>query len=196
MHYIVGLGNPGDDYTLTRHNTGRVVTGAFLKAMKFPPLSFQKKYKALVSQGELGGEKVLVAFPETFMNKSGLSVKEFVSGIKKAHSLVVIYDDLDLPLGSIKISFNRGSGGHRGIESVIRSIKTKEFVRIRVGVSPVTPSGKIKKPKGEKEVSNFIISPFKPKERDIIDKVSKEVSRALKSIIDDGYECAMNEFNN
>ena len=84
------------------------------------------------------------------MNKSGLSLKSAITNKKKAENLVVIYDDLDIPLGKFKISYGRGSGGHKGVESIARSIKTKDFIRIRVGIAPATPSGKVKSPKASK----------------------------------------------
>ncbi len=106
-----------------------------------------------------------------------------------------MYDDIDLPLGTLKISFNRGSGGHRGVESVIKSVKTKAFIRLRVGVAPTTPSGKIKKPKGEQKILDFLMGDFKPKERDVLKKTSKKVVEALEMIVLEGKEKAMGKFN-
>jgi PTH1 family peptidyl-tRNA hydrolase len=129
------------------------------------------------------------------MNKSGLSLKPIIVSKKKAENLIVIYDDLDMPLGKIKISFGRGSGGHKGVESIARSIKTKEFIRIRVGIAPATPSGKIKKPKGEEKIIDFILGGFKKKETEMLKKVFKKVNEALEVIIKEGRQKAMNEFN-
>ncbi len=192
MIVIAGLGNPGEEYANTRHNTGRIVVSSFLKKNDFDLPILSKKHKALISQGKIGKEKVLVIFPETFMNKSGASLSTAVGSIKGAHSLIVVYDDLDLAFGSIKVSYNRGSGGHRGLESIIKSLKTTEFVRIRVGISPSTPSGKIKKPNN---VDKFIIGNFSPKETEALKKISKKVSEAIVSIILEGRERAMSEFN-
>jgi len=195
MYYIVGLGNPGEEYTNTRHNTGRIVLSKFLKDNLEGELKDSKKYKALVGEGKIGKEKFSLLFPETFMNKSGTSLPALVTSVKKANNLIVVYDDLDLPIGKIKISFNRGSGGHRGIESIIRSIKTREFIRIRVGISPAAPSGKIKKPQGEKDVEKLILGEFSKKEEEIIKKTTKEVAQALEVILEDGYEAGMTRFN-
>lgn len=195
MKYIVGLGNPGEQYTNTRHNTGRLALANFLKKNDFPELVANKKMKGLVSEGKVGKEKVTVIWPDTYMNKSGKSVAAIVTSVKKAHDLVVVYDDLDLGLGTIKISYNRGSGGHRGLESIMKTIKTPEFVRVRVGISPVSPSGKIKKPKGDKDVEKWILGEFKPKEVDVFKKVSKTVAEAIEMIVKDGHEIAMGEFN-
>lgn len=195
MFIIVGLGNPGKEYDGTRHNTGRTLVEHFIKTHHFSEPKADKKLKALVTTGEIKKEKIIFVLPETFMNKSGVSVKPLVTSAKKAETLIVAHDDLDLPLGALKITFGRGSGGHRGIESIIRVIKTKNFVRIRIGIAPTTPSGKIKKPKGEKEIVDFIIGAFKPKELEIIKKISKSVSQAIEAIIVDGRTTAMNRFN-
>ena len=195
MHYIVGLGNPGEEYENTRHNTGRLTLTNFLKKNDFLAQEQNKKMKALVSEGKVGKEKVTVIFPETYMNKSGKSIASFITSVKKAHDLVVVYDDLDLALGNIKISYNRGSGGHRGLESIMKAIKTPEFIRIRVGISPQSPSGKLKKPKGDKDVERWILGDYKPKEIDALKKVGKTVAEAVEMIVKDGYEIAMGEFN-
>jgi len=195
VYFIVGLGNPGEEYVHTRHNTGRIILEYFRKAGSFSDWEPNKKLRALVSGGKVQGDMVSIVLPETFMNKSGASVVLVVKNKKQAERLVVVHDDLDLPLGSFKIVFNRGSGGHRGVESIRRAIKTEGFIRIKVGISPRTPSGKTKKPKGEKAVNNFILGTFKPKELELLKKVSKKVSGALTAIVVDGKERAMNEFN-
>ncbi len=115
--------------------------------------------------------------------------------MKAAEKLIVVYDDLDLPIGKIKISFDRGSGGHKGIESIATTLKTKKFTRIRVGISPVTPGGKIKKPNSESVVDDFILKKFKPSEMDELKKVFKRVSEAIEAIVTDGPMIAMNHFN-
>src|SRR3989344_3878760 len=147
MFIIVGLGNPGEEYENTRHNTGRMFAEHFIKTHNFSELKEDKKLKAITSTGEIKKEKIIFVLPETFMNKSGISVKPLITSTKKAEALIVAHDDIDLPLGTLKITFGRGSGGHKGIESIMRAIKTKDFVRIRIGIAPTTPSGKIKKPK-------------------------------------------------
>jgi PTH1 family peptidyl-tRNA hydrolase len=198
-YIIVGLGNPGPEYEKTRHNTGRLILEAFYKkASKENELSewkVDKKLSAIKSTGKIGKESVVLLEPETMMNNSGKSLKELINTPKKAEKLVVIYDELDMPLGSYKISFNRGSGGHRGVESIIKNIKTKEFVRIRVGISPATPSGKLRKPQGEEKVIDFILGKFKPAEEEELKKVSKKITEALFCLIEEGREKAMNMFN-
>jgi PTH1 family peptidyl-tRNA hydrolase len=133
--------------------------------------------------------------PETFMNKSGEAVAAQVSNAKSVARLIVLYDELDLGLGTIRVSFGRSSGGHRGVESIIKKIHTKDFIRIRVGISPTTPSGKLKKPTGEKKVINFILGKFTQKEETVLLKLSHLVEEALITIVKDGRVAAMNRYN-
>ncbi|MBI5004829.1 MAG: aminoacyl-tRNA hydrolase [Candidatus Lloydbacteria bacterium] len=195
MFIIVGLGNPGKEYENTRHNTGRAFVEYFIKTHHFSEPKADKKLKALVATGEIKKEKIIFVLPETFMNKSGASVKPLITSIKKAGTLIVAHDDLDLPLGTLKIAFGRGSGGHRGIESIIRAIKTKDFIRLRIGIAPTTPSGKIKKPKGEKAIVDFIIGSFKPKELEVLKTTILRACQAIGTLITEGRAAAMNHFN-
>jgi PTH1 family peptidyl-tRNA hydrolase len=129
------------------------------------------------------------------MNNSGKSVKPLVTSIKGAEKLVVIYDDLDLSFGSSKISFNKSSGGHKGLESIIKAVKTERFARVRVGISPTSPTGKLKKPSGEDAVMKVIMGKFKPEELLVFKKLSKKISEALETFVSDGLERAMTGFN-
>ena len=190
MYIIIGLGNPGEEYKNTRHNTGAVIVEAFRRAEDFPDWKEDKKLKALISEGKIGKEKITLVFPETFMNKSGLSTAPLIKSQKAAEKLIVVHDDLDLPLGRMKISFNRGLGGHKGLESIKRAIKTEGFMRIRIGISPSTPSGKIKKPHGEDKVTDFILGKFKKSEEKVLKKIANEASKALAMIVTEGREKA------
>ncbi len=210
MYIIVGLGNPGEEYKNTRHNVGRMVVESFAKNAEkiaekldtkkaakqtgFEEFSFSKKYNAQVSVGEVNGEKVTLILPETFMNKSGKALEALITSVKKAEKLVVVHDDLDLAIGRMKILFNRGSGGHKGIESIVRTIKTEAFARLKVGICPTTPTGKPKKPTGEK-LLDFIVGPFKPAEMDEIKSMVKQASESLYVLVNDGREKAMSGFN-
>ena len=191
---IVGLGNPGPEYQGTRHNCGRMALEIFAKAMDFGDWKEDTKAKAHVASGMIGKTAVVCVAPDTFMNKSGAAVLKFVKSQKAAERMVVIYDDLDLPLGGLKLSFNRGSGGHKGVESIMKAVKTKKFTRVRVGVSPATGAGKLRKPQGEKEVVDFILSKFRPAEMDELKKVFKKVSQALEAVVAEDPERAMNQF--
>lgn len=192
---IVGLGNPGGEYIATRHNAGRIMLEAFRDAHDLPDWEMKKPYNALATSGKVKKADVLLLEPETMMNNSGKSLLTLVKSKKQAKQLVVIYDDLDLPLGKWKFSFNRGSGGHKGIESIARAIKTKAFVRIRVGVSPNSLFGKMKKPKGEDAVVKFILGKFTDGEMKELKKISKEITQGVEMLMSHGLEKAMGEYN-
>lgn len=197
MFYIVGLGNPGEEYTNTRHNIGMMAITRFIKDNDLGDPITTKKFPALIVEGTAKKgkkEKFTLMFPQTFMNKSGSALKDIITSAKKAEQLVVIHDDIDLPVGKIKIVFNRGSGGHKGIESIVRAIKTEAFTRIRVGVCPTTPTGKLKKPDHEKML-DFIVAEFKVNEMDVVKKALKNVSLAITRILEEDRTAAMNEFN-
>lgn len=195
QYLIVGLGNPGEEYAATRHNTGRMVVEAFRKKNDFPEWKKDGVLKALVSKGTFGKDKVTLLAPDNFMNVSGKSVVPLVKNAKDAERTIVVYDDLDLPLGAMKISFNRSSGGHKGLESIIKALKTRAFVRLRIGVCPATPSGKLRKPKGEDVILDFIVGPFKKPEQEILKKVIKKATGALALILEEGREKATGEVN-
>jgi len=192
---IVGLGNPGDKYDSTRHNAGRMAVEYFAKAKNLNGWHEDKKSKSMTAGGMVGKTAVAVVLPDTFMNKSGSAVVKFVKSAKAAERLVVVYDDLDLPLGKFKLSFDRGSGGHKGLESIMRTLKTKKFVRVRIGVSPSTASGTLRKPDGEKVILNFILTKFRAHELEELKRVFKRVAEALEVAVIDGHERAMNVFN-
>jgi PTH1 family peptidyl-tRNA hydrolase len=194
-HIIVGLGNPGQEYDQTRHNTGFYMLERFRKSLDAPEWVLDKKLNALKSSGAVGKEKVVLLLPQGYMNNSGKSLKELAGSPKKAEKCIVVYDELDVPLGSMKISFGRGDGGHNGLASVIKHMKTKDFPRIRIGITATTPTGKLKKPHGEKEVLAHILGKFKESEVEVLKKLSKKVIEALETLITEGRQVAMNTFN-
>ncbi len=195
QYIIVGLGNPGEEYADTRHNSGRMVLEVFRKKNDFPAWEKDKTLKSLVSKGAFGKDKVILLQPDNFMNVSGKSVVPLIKNAKDAERTIVIYDDLDLPLGSMKISFNRSSGGHRGVESIIKALKTKAFARLRIGICPTTAGGKLRKPKGEEALLDFIVGPFKKPEMEIMKKVTKKGAEALVIILTEGREIATGKIN-
>lgn len=193
---IVGLGNPDGEYKGTRHNVGRSAVQAFAKKFDFNDFEFDKKVNALVSTGKVGKAKVTLVLPETFMNKSGEAVRKFIKSAKAAATeLVVVHDDLDIPLGKAKMSFNKSSGGHRGVQSVINHVKTEAFHRIRIGISPSTAKGAIKKPSGADLIDNFIVASFKPKEADELKSVNKKIVECLETSATDSFDRAMGNLN-
>lgn len=195
MILTVGLGNPGEEYEKTRHNAGRIILEYIAKANDFSEWKSDMKLKSLKSKGEIDSEKIEMLLPNTFMNNSGNAVMLVIDNPKKLKNLIVIYDDLDIPVGSLKVSFNKSSGGHNGLESIIKKVKSREFVRIRVGVSPHTPTGKIRKPKGEEAVLKFLLGKFKEDELKILKKQSKEIAEIISLISAEGYQKAMSIYN-
>ncbi len=196
MNYIiVGLGNPGTEYDLTRHNTGRMAVDALAKRIEETEWSEDKKLKSEILKTKIGKHNVLLVKPNTFMNKSGDAVKSLVKSKKAAETLVVVHDDLDIPFGKIKISFNKSAGGHRGVQSIMKAVKTEGFIRMRIGISPATGSGKIRKPEGEKAVEELILGKFKPSELDGLKKIMKRAAEGLELIVTDGRDIATGKVN-
>lgn len=179
---------------MTRHNAGRVAVLEFIKKERVEEPEFDKKLNALVSEDKIGKEKFQIILPETFMNKSGNALKNIITSAKKAESLIVVHDDVDLPLGKIKISFGKSSGGHKGVESVIKAVKTINFTRVRIGISSANAKGAVKKPSGEKFL-DYIIGKFKPAELAEMKKTAKKTANAIETIVTKGTEKAMSEFN-
>lgn len=183
MWAIVGLGNPGPKYSGTRHNAGFMAVDE-LAARHGMRLEEKKLYSA--SKGSINGHNALLVEPLTFMNLSGSAVVE----CRRKHGtepedLIVISDDLDLPVGRIKLSTGGSSGGHRGLESIIQSIGTREFIRIRIGIG--------RDPESPAEV--YVLKRFRPEEREDIQAAVSLAADAVEMIIAEGMERAMNSFN-
>lgn len=195
MSYIIaGLGNPGEEYINTRHNTGAIILSG-LASEYGGDFTFDKKINANTASVKIGKEKVILVYPQTFMNLSGKSIAPLVKSVKAAEKLVVIYDDFSLPLGKIRISFNRSSGGHNGLESIIKSVKTEAFVRIRIGTAKENAKGNAKLINGEENIEKFILGKFKDDEIKELKKVSKLVNEAVMVLVKEGREKAMSLFN-
>lgn len=182
MRMIVGLGNPGREYAHTRHNVGFDIVDLFAKKKKVRILS--RQCHSLVGSFEHYGEQILLVKPQTFMNNSGLAVGELV---RKYHmepsDVMVIYDDLDLPLGKIRIRPQGSSGGHKGMTSIIQHIHSSEFPRMRIGIG-----------RGG-AVINHVLSRFNRKDRQEMDITLQEAADGLEMILEEGIEAAMNRYN-
>jgi PTH1 family peptidyl-tRNA hydrolase len=189
MALIVGLGNPGKKFEKTRHNLGFLVVESLKSKIKsFSNWKKSKKFLSEISEGKINNEKVILAKPQTFMNNSGKAVKPLIENCKlKIENLIVVHDDLDLPLGKIKISLGRGSGGHKGVQSIIEELGTKNFVRLRIGIQP--KNGKPERPE------KFVLQRFKKEEEKIIKKVIKKTIEVVELLLKEGLEKAMTEFN-
>ncbi len=185
MKYIVGLGNPGNQYQRTRHNVAWII----FDAMNLSDWKFDKYMNAEFTGKLIDDEIVLFIKPQTFMNRSG----EIFKVLKKqedfsSDQVVLLYDDIDLPFGKVRVSFNRGDGGHNGVKSVVQHLGTKKIVRIRVGVSRKTEDGKFIKPN--------VLSDFSREEYErIFSEISPKVSSLIEFLVRYGLEKTMNTFN-
>jgi len=187
---IIGIGNPWEKYQRTRHNVGAWILDCFAKENNFPDFIFSEKFNFLNSEGELKEKKIILVKPQTFMNDSGQAVKRIIANYKlKIENFFVIHDDLDISLGKIKINQNCGSAGHKGVESIIRELKTKNFIRIRIGIKPEN------KVLNDLNIEKFVLKKFDKKEQEIIEQVAKKVEKAIKTILEQGLPHAMNVFN-
>ena len=186
MKVIVGLGNPGKQYEETRHNAGFMVIERLAKAWG-AEARLESKFEALVAEAHVGGQKVILVEPLTYMNLSGRAVQKVLQFYKlTADDLLVVYDDFALPLGAIRIRIQGSAGGHNGISSIIQCLGTQIFARLRVGVGPLPPRWSTK---------DFVLSRFAPAERDTLDQGLNDAVIAVETALTKGYSEAMNRFN-
>lgn len=181
MKTLVGLGNPGTKYADTRHNVGRLLLEMLAKTEGFTSFAKDKLLQAQVSKGVLFGQQTQFVLPETFMNESGQTIRELSKRGVDVEDLVVVYDDLYLPFGTIKLSYDRGDGGHNGIISIVNHLGTKAFLRVRVGICPVDgETGELRTITGEAR-ANFVLQSFTPNETTEIEKtILPKVREALE----------------
>ena len=194
MRYIVALGNPGEEYKNTRHNLGWLVADYIAKKIDASKLEVDSYLEGNVRKGELKKEPVVIFYSTTFMNHSGQGVRKLVAKAEINH-LVVLHDDIALPFGEIKVSFDRGAGGHNGVESIINHLGTKAFLRVRLGLAPRSFfTGAIKQITGDK-YAKFVLGHFSSSESKLIEKVGQKVFEALELLVGEGKEQVMNRFN-
>ncbi len=189
MKLIVGLGNPGQSYAHNRHNIGFICLNRFARAqgIRFS----QKRGNARIGLGEVAGSEVVLAKPQTYMNQSGQSVRRLVPKFNiDLDNLLIIHDDLDLPLGKIRIRQGGGSAGHKGVNSIARELDRQDFIRIRVGIG--RPD---KAEASENDIIAFVLSDFTPEEKRAIAPVIRRVSEAILCLLTEGLTAAMNRFN-
>ncbi|MBE5872397.1 MAG: aminoacyl-tRNA hydrolase [Lachnospiraceae bacterium] len=186
MYIIVGLGNPGAQYAHTRHNAGFDTIDMLAEANRFSML--EAKHKAIIGKGFIGGEKVILAKPVTYMNLSGESVRQLVSyyKIEEKDQLIVIYDDISLEPGQIRIRKKGSAGGHNGIKNIIAQLGHDEFIRIKVGVGA--------KPKGY-DLADYVLGHFAKQEQPLMEDAFEKAAEAAIVIMHEGAEAAMNQFN-
>ena len=187
MIIIIGLGNPGEQYKNTRHNVGFMALDEFARENNFPEFKLQKKSNALVSEKIMGDENIILTKPQTFMNNSGKAVRTITKPytLNPKPLLVVVHDDIDLPVGKIKIVEERGSAGHKGVESIIKSIGNNGLIRLRIGIAGQEDAKAMK----------IVLKNFSKDEQKIINETIQKVSNALDLLIKEGLDGAMNEYN-
>jgi len=183
---IVGLGNPGIEYQFTPHNLGFLAVDRL--AQQYGVEVRNRQCRALTARATVGSETVLLAKPETFMNLSGLSVRELLASyeIRPEFDLIVIQDELDFPLGTVRLHQRRSSGGHNGIESIVGALGTQDFLRIRMGVAP------------ERKITDgvgYLLSPLRKAELKVVDEMLDTAADAVKTVLTEGAAAAMNRFN-
>jgi len=196
MHLIIGLGNPGTKYTNTRHNIGFDIVDFLAAADTAPKKSglfsrnksnFKSKHRALILEHKIGGKRVILAKPQTFMNLSGESVAALAKFYKiENKNIIVIYDDIDLPLGKLRLRPGGGAGGHNGIKSIIAHIG-EDFSRVRIGIGAEKHA--------EFDTADFVLSKFSKSELDILAPIAKTTAEAVEEIVTSGINSAMNKFN-
>ena len=186
MKLIVGLGNPGIEYQFTPHNIGFLAVDRI--AEQCGVMVDNRHCKALTARARIGKEEILLAKPETYMNLSGLSVLELVSKyeVDPQQDLVVIYDELDLPLGTIRIRARGSSAGHKGMQSIINALGTQEIQRIRLGIAPDHPV---------KDGSGYVLAQFRKSQLVVLDELLDSAAQAVTVILNESIGAAMNRFN-
>lgn len=186
MKLIVGLGNPGMEYQFTPHNLGFLAIDRI--AEQCGVRVDNRHCRALTARARIAEQDVVLAKPETYMNLSGASVRELVTKYEVAieQDLIVVYDELDLPFGSIRVRQRGSSGGHNGVESIIDALGTQEFMRIRIGIAPDHPV---------RDGAKYVLSQLKKSQYEIVDQALDAASDAVNVILTQGVGAAMNRFN-
>lgn len=185
MVSIIGLGNPGEEYERTRHNLGFRVLAALQKEINFPDFTLRKKFFAEISEGKYGPVKVVLAKPQTFMNQSGRAIGALAAFYKiKLKNIWIIYDDKDLPLGTLRIRKKGGSAGHQGLESIIQHLGKKEFIRFRLGTAPTK--------KFTRATTNFVLGKFNQTEQKIANQIIDQTIEAILVTLEKGIDQAIN----
>lgn len=181
---VVGLGNPDEEYKNTRHNVGAFFVEEMHDEFDFSDWKTEKKRGHRSSKGEVEGVEMKLIIPTEYMNNSGKSLRDVIKTKKAAERLIVVHDDLDLPLGKIKVLFGRGSGGNRGVESIFKHIKTKDFFRIKVGIAKKGRGGVAKKVGRGDDVKDYVLGTFRKAERETLEELFDDVVDKILDIAD------------
>ena len=192
MKLIVGLGNPGIEYQFTPHNAGFLAIDRLAEACGTSVTN--RRARALTARTTLAGQDVLLAKPETFMNLSGLSVAALIKDLElgePAKDLIVLYDELDFPMGQLQIKERGSANGHNGVKSILSSLGTEDWMRVRIGVGKTGVNGQVRRAGG----AEYLLAPMRKMQLQELDEVLDDVQRAVEMILKDGVNRAMNEFN-
>lgn len=198
MNYlVVGLGNPGQKYIGTRHNVGFQLLDQLAAAWQASDFTQSSQTDALTAEAMVGGKKVMLVKPHTFMNKSGEAIAALANYFKiPSENILVAYDDVDLGLGTVRLAEDRGSGGHRGLQSVIDRLETKGFARLRIGISPTDEDGVVdKQTVPGKGINPFVMSQFASEERAVLERLWPDLIAGTECWIQKGSKEAMNMMN-
>lgn len=195
MHLIIGLGNPGARYEFTRHNIGFLAVDCI--ADKADISLNKKSHNAVWGKGKILESDVVIAKPLAFMNLSGEAVKSLADYFHiETKYIIVIYDDVDLEFGTVRIKKRGGSGGHRGMESIIEQLGTNDFPRIRLGIGrPIKQGQGVKGSRGQEDIADYVLSQFSSEEKDKLPEIFDRTKDAADVILQHGIEKAMNKFN-
>ena len=185
MYLIVGLGNPEPEYSNTRHNMGFDVINKISESSNIKVS--KSKFDALYGMGEINNKKVILLKPQTYMNLSGESIIKFKKFYKISNkNIIVIYDDIDLKIGDIRLKPKGSSGTHNGMKSVIENLKTEDFIRVRVGIGT---------PKHKEDIINYVIGAIPKREKEVLEQSIKKAAQSVIEILENGIDVAMNKFN-
>ena len=186
MKLVVGLGNPGNKYKNTRHNAGFMVLDHFTQKHS---LTWKKEGSSEITHTNIGGEKIVLLKPQTFMNLSGNAVNKLMNKFDlNIKDIIVIYDDIDLPFSEIRVRLGGGTGGHNGITSIVEKLGSDDFIRIRVGIGRPLSS--------TKDVADYVLEEFTSAEKEKLEEIIKNTSTKLHQLLKFGYEEYVSKYNN
>ena len=185
MKIIIGLGNPGRKYERTRHNAGFLALDELADGLR--TAIAQEKHRALLGRARIDSEEAVLAKPQTYMNESGASVAAIIRDAYAVPAdLIVLHDELDLPLGIVRVKTGGGHGGHNGLRSIIQHLGTPDFIRVRIGIG---------RPEAGMDAADYVLSPFLPEERQSAQEAVKKAAEAVVAVMTQGLVKAMNMFN-
>lgn len=184
MKLVVGLGNPGDDYVNTRHNTGFYMLDLYLESKGL--VHYKSKFNGLYVLAAVEGEKVIFLKPQSFMNLSGEVIRKFVDFYKiDVSDILIIHDDLDIPLGSFKLKTSGSSGGHNGLKNIEAHLKTQKYKRLKIGISHID----------REDTIDYVLGKFKKEEQEIMEKLSIIIGNLLDDYFKMDFDALMNKYN-